>query len=69
MATVDSNGTVLNSGDSARTTKDLKVKGFSKTLKRGEIIKNIRTTSNDAEIECRIGKSTIVIKTCFLKKV
>ena len=69
MATVDSNGTVLNSGDSVRTTKDLKVKGFSKTLKRGEIIKNIRTTSNDAEIECRIGKSTIVVKTCFLKKV
>ena len=69
MAVVDSNGNSLNSGDSVRTTKDLKVKGFSKILKRGEVIKKIRTTSNDAEVECRIGKSTIVIKTCFLKKI
>ncbi|HHO56213.1 MAG TPA: PhnA protein, partial [Trueperaceae bacterium] len=49
--------------------KDLKVKGSSSTLKRGTKIKKIRLTSSDTEVECRIGKSTIVLKTQFLKKV
>jgi len=48
--------------------KDLKVKGSSTTLKRGTAIKNIRLTSKDGEVECRVGKGTIVLKTCFLKK-
>jgi protein PhnA len=64
----DSNGNELQNGDSVKTVKDLKVKGMSKTLKRGETIKNIKLTSNDLEVECRIGKSTIVLKTQFLKK-
>ncbi|MBI5641841.1 MAG: alkylphosphonate utilization protein [Deltaproteobacteria bacterium] len=65
----DSNGTVLTEGDSVQLIKDLKVKGSSITLKRGKVFKNIRTTSKNEEIECREGKTTIVLKTCFLKKV
>jgi len=68
METRDSNGNVLNSGDSVMTVKDLKVKGMPKTLKRGEVIKGIRLTDSPSEVECRIGKSTVVLKTEFLKK-
>ena len=69
METKDSNGTLLEEGDSVQVIKDLKIKGASDTLKRGTVIKNIRLTSKAEEIECRIGKSTIVLKTCFMKKV
>lgn len=69
MAARDSNGTELGDGDSVQVIKDLKVKGTSTTLKRGSVYKNIRLTSSDEQVECRQGKSTIVLKTCFLKKV
>jgi protein PhnA len=68
METKDSNGNILEDGDSVHVIKDLKVKGMSKTLKRGNIIKNIRLTNSPQEVECRIGKSQIVLKTQFLKK-
>ena len=68
MDSKDSNGIALNQGDNVRVTKELKVKGTSRTLKRGEVIKNIKLTNNPDEIEVRIGKATIVIKTCFIKK-
>ena len=68
MSVKDSNGTELNDGDSVQVIKDLKVKGSSMNLKRGTTFKNIRLTSKDGEVECRQGKSTIVLKTCFLKK-
>ena len=67
--TKDSNGKELENGDTVQVIKDLKVKGSSSTLKRGTKIKKIRFTSSDTEVECRIGKSTIVLKTQFLKKV
>lgn len=69
MAVKDSNGNELNDGDSVQVIKDLKVKGSSITLKQGKVFKSIRLTSRDEEIECREGKSTMVLKTCFLKKV
>ena len=69
MEVKDSNGAVLNEGASVQLTKDLKVKGSSLSLKRGKVFKNIRLTSKSEEIECREGKATIVLKTCFLKKV
>ena len=69
MKAKDSNGAELNEGDSVQVIKDLKVKGTSNTLKRGTLYKNIRLTSKNEEIECGKGKSTIVLKTCFLKKV
>jgi len=68
METKDSNGNVLEDGDSVHVIKDLKVKGMSKTLKRGNVIKNIRLTNSAQEVECRVGKSQIVLKTQFLKK-
>lgn len=65
----DSNGTRLSDGDSVLVIKDLKVKGSSVTLKRGTLIKNIRLTSNDEEIECNAEKvKGLVLKTQFLKK-
>jgi len=68
MAVKDSNGNDLNDGDSVQVIKDLKVKGSSTGLKQGKVFKNIRLTAKDEEIECREGKSTLVLKTCFLKK-
>lgn len=68
METKDSNGNILEDGDSVHVVKDLKVKGMSKTLKRGNVIKNIRLTNSPQEVECRVGKSSIVLKTMFLKK-
>lgn len=69
MDTKDSNGAILNDGDTVMVIKDLKVKGMSKTLKRGSQIKNVRLTGNPEHIECRLGKSTVVLKTEFMKKV
>jgi len=69
METKDSNGNLFEDGDNVHVTKDLKIKGMSKTLKRGNVIKNIRTTANPQEVECRVGKAQIVLKTQFLKKV
>ena len=68
MDTRDSNGTLLADGDSVQVIKDLKVKGSSTTLKRGKVFRNIRLTSKAEEVECREGKTTLVLKTCFLKK-
>jgi protein PhnA len=69
MDVKDSNGSPLKDGDSVMLIKDLKVKGSSLTLKRGKVMKNIRLTNDEEEVECREGKSHIVLKTCFLKKV
>jgi protein PhnA len=65
----DSNGTILNDGDSVTLIKDLKVKGTSVTLKRGTLVKNIRLTGDPAEIECNAEKvKGLVLRTEFLKK-
>ncbi|MFT4716471.1 MAG: protein PhnA [Paracoccaceae bacterium] len=69
MTTYDSNGAEIEDGDTVMVIKDLKVKGMSKTLKRGSQIKGVRLTGNPEQVECRIGKSTIVLKTEFMKKV
>lgn len=69
MDVKDSNGAILNEGDSVTLTKDLKLKGSSTTLKRGTMVKNIHLTSDEEEIECRIaGMKGIILKTCFIKK-
>ena len=66
--TKDSNGTPLNEGDSVMVIKDLKVKGGSSDLKRGTAIKKIHLIDDPEAIECRVDGSTLVLKTCFLKK-
>ncbi len=69
MEVRDSNGNPLADGDSVHVIKDLKVKGSSVTLKRGTLIKNIRLTDNEGEIECNAEKvKGLVLKTMFLKK-
>jgi protein PhnA len=65
----DSNGARLQNGDSVQLIKDLKVKGTSTTLKRGTLIKNIRLTGDEEEIECNAEKvKGLVLKAAFLKK-
>lgn len=64
----DSNGNILSSGDSVLLTKDLKVKGFNKALKRGTLVKNIRLTDDSDSIEGKVEGSVLVIKTMYLKK-
>jgi protein PhnA len=66
----DSNGTQLNDGDSVTLIKDLKVKGSGGvTLKRGTLIRNIRLTYDEAEIECNAEKvKGLVLRTEFVKK-
>ena len=68
MEVKDSNGTLLNEGDSVSIIKDLKVKGSSSVIKRGTIVKNIRLTDSEEEIEGKVEKSMMVLKAEFLKK-
>ena len=58
----------LLDGDSVTVIKDLKVKGSSMVIKRGPKVKSIRLTENPEEVDCKIDGSSIVLKTCFLKK-
>ncbi|WP_183578844.1 alkylphosphonate utilization protein [Mucilaginibacter sp. X5P1] len=64
----DSNGNQLMDGDSVLLIKSLKVKGGNTTLKQGTLVKKIRLTDNDEEVDCKIDGMSIVLKTCFLKK-
>ena len=68
MIVKDSNGNQLNDGDSVILIKTLPVKGTSITLKKGTVIKNIKLTEDDAEVDCKVEKMRIVLKTAFLKK-
>lgn len=64
----DSNGIELFDGDAVTVIKDLNVKGSSMVIKRGTKVKSIRLTENPEEVDCKIEGSSIVLKTCFLKK-
>ncbi|MEY4609783.1 MAG: Phosphonoacetate hydrolase [Bacteroidota bacterium] len=64
----DSNGAVLKEGDSVAVIKDLKVRGSSGVIKRGTMVKNIRLTEDSDEIEGKVEKSVMVLRTEFLKK-
>ena len=64
----DSNGAVLKDGDSVTVIKDLKVRGSSSVIKRGIMVKGIRLTDDAAEIEGKVEKSMMVLRTEFLKK-
>lgn len=65
----DSAGNLLTDGDSVTLIKDLKVKGAGQTLKRGTVIKSIRLTGDDQEIDCRYeGIKGLVLRAEFVKK-
>lgn len=68
MTPRDSNGTELENGDAVTVTQDLKVKGSSMVIKRGTKVKSIRLTDDPELVDCKIEGSSIVLKTCYLKK-
>jgi len=66
----DSNGVVLEAGDTVVLIKDLDVKGSSITAKRGVAVRRITLVHDNAEqIEGKVDGQTIVILTKFVKKV
>lgn len=65
----DSNGTLLEDGDSVHIIKDLDVKGTSFVAKRGTLVKNIRVGDDPDLVEGRVNNTQIMLKTSFLKKV
>lgn len=65
----DAVGNVLSDGDQVTLIKDLVVKGAGQTLKRGTLIKSIRLTGDEQEIDCRYeGIKGLVLRAEFVKK-
>ena len=66
---MDSNGNILQAGDTVTLTKDLNVKGANFTAKRGTAVRGISLVADNAEhIEGRVNGQQIVILTKFVKK-
>jgi len=66
----DSNGVVLQAGDSVVLIKDLKVKGSSMVAKQGTAVRRISLDhENETYIEGRVGDQQIVIITEYVKKI
>ncbi len=66
----DSNGVILETGDSVVLIKDLKVKGSSMVAKQGTAVRRISLDlENEKFIEGRVDGQQIVIITDFVKKV
>ena len=66
----DSNGNILNDGDSVTIIKDLKVKGSSSALKKGTKVKNTKLVEGDHNIDCKIdGFGAMQLKSEFVKKL
>lgn len=65
----DSNGAILEAGDTVVLIQDLKVKGASLTAKRGTAVRRISLVSDNAEhIEGKVDGQQIVILTKYVKK-
>ena len=66
----DSNGVVLQAGDSVVLIKDLKVKGSSMVAKQGTAVRRISLDHENAEyIEGKVDGQQIVIITQYVKKL
>ncbi|WP_300675552.1 zinc ribbon domain-containing protein YjdM [Soonwooa sp.] len=67
---LDSNGNILQDGDSVVVVKDLPVKGAPKPVKAGTKVKNIRLRpDSDHNIDCKIdGFGAMALKSEFVKK-
>ena len=66
----DSAGNVLQDGDTVTVIKNLKPKGFSKAIKMGTRVKNIRLVDSDHDIDCKIdGFGAMSLKSEFVKKI
>lgn len=65
----DSNGALLQNGDTVVLTKSLDVKGSTINAKLGTVVKNIRLVEDNTEqVEGRIEGQVIVILTKYLRK-
>ncbi len=65
----DSNGNMLQDGDTVTVIKDLKVKGSSLVVKVGTKVKNIRLVEGDHDIDCKIdGIGAMQLKSEFVRK-
>lgn len=65
----DANGNVLQDGDTVILIKDLPVKGAPKPIKAGTKVKNIRLTSGDHNIDCKVeGFGAMALKSIFVRK-
>lgn len=67
-STRDSNGTVLQEGDTVTIIKDLPVKGAGFTAKQGTTVKNIHLCEDNTMIEGRVNGVKIFLLSKFLKK-
>ena len=66
----DSNGVVLQAGDSVVLIKDLKVKGSSLVAKQGAAVRRISLDhENEKYIEGKVDGQQIVIITDYVKKI
>lgn len=66
----DSNGNILEAGDSVVLIKDLKVKGSSMVAKQGTAVRRISLDhENEKYIEGKVDGQQIVIITDFVKKI
>ncbi len=66
----DSNGVIIESGDSVVLIKDLPVKGSSMVAKRGTAVRRVSLDRDNAEfIEGRVDGQQIVILTKYVKKL
>ncbi len=65
----DAVGNLLADGDAVILVKDLKVKGTSQTIRRGEVIRSIRLTGDPQEIDCRHDTiKGLVLRAEFVRK-
>ena len=66
---LDSNGALLEAGDTVTLIKDLNVKGANFTAKRGTAVRGISLVADNPEhIEGKVNGQQIVILTKFVKK-
>lgn len=65
----DANGNQLQDGDTVVLIKDLPVKGASKPIKAGTKVKNIKLTTGDHNIDCKVeGFGAMALKSIYLRK-
>ena len=65
----DANGNVLQDGDTVILVKDLPVKGAPKPIKAGTKVKNIKLTTGDHNIDCKIdGFGAMALKSIYVRK-
>lgn len=65
----DSNGNILQDGDSVIVIKNLPVKGAAGPIKAGTKVRNIRLVEGDHNIDCKIdGFGAMALKSEFVRK-